>query len=225
LNQEFEGCQLCFGANQMSGKTTDLKHLLAKNRFLTAAALAVGLVLPAGVTFPTLAGQAPNGQTFFERPPVLIRSATSSQSTQLPGTYQFTLQVPKDAVEPLGAVKITQGAGVPLGDVKITQAENPDLISFDMSRTSAFRGDSFSGGPEVPVAPLGGTQPDSEEVTEAFDPPVPPGETVTVSLQADRNPNLGGVYLFGVTAYPAGEQSLGQFLGYGRVNIFDRSGG
>ncbi len=55
----------------------------------------------------------------------------------------------------------------------------------------------------------------------AFDPPIAPGQTVTVSLQADRNPLQGGVYLFGVTAFPMGESNSGLFLGYGRVNIFD----
>ncbi|MEB3338044.1 MAG: DUF2808 domain-containing protein [Leptolyngbyaceae bacterium] len=202
----------------MSGKITHLKlklkpkHFLAKNRFLTASALALGLMLPSAITLPTLAGQVLDGQTFFDSPPELIRSATSSMSTELPGIYQFTLQVPEDA-------------GAPLGAVKVTQAENPDLISFDVERSTAFRGDSFYGGPAVPLAAIGGPQaPDAEEVTVAFDPPVQPGETVTVSLPAQRNPDLGGAYLFGVTAYPAGQQSLGQFLGYGRVNIFSGGG-
>ncbi|MGB3138815.1 MAG: DUF2808 domain-containing protein [Nodosilinea sp.] len=44
--------------------------------------------------------------------------------------------------------------------------------------------------------------------------------TVTVTLQTPRNP-WGGVYLFGVTGYPAGDSGVGQPLGYGRIHIYD----
>ncbi|NEQ67434.1 MAG: DUF2808 domain-containing protein, partial [Symploca sp. SIO2D2] len=36
---------------------------------------------------------------------------------------------------------------------------------------------------------------------------------VTVSLKAKRNPQAGGIYVFGVTAYSAGENSPGLYLG------------
>jgi hypothetical protein len=69
---------------------------------------------------------------------------------------------------------------------------------------------------------IGGEKPaNANQVTIAFDPPIAPGQTVTVSLQAHRNPQQGGVYLFGVTAFPMGERNSGLFLGCGRVNIFD----
>nr|WP_199755917.1 DUF2808 domain-containing protein [Chroococcidiopsis cubana] len=48
-----------------------------------------------------------------------------------------------------------------------------------------------------------------------------PGTTVTVALRAKRNPS-GGIYLFGVTAFPTGEKSSGQFLGYGRLHFGSR---
>jgi Protein of unknown function (DUF2808) len=31
---------------------------------------------------------------------------------------------------------------------------------------------------------------------------------------------MGGVYEFGVTAYPTNQDGLGQFLGYGRINFY-----
>jgi hypothetical protein len=34
-----------------------------------------------------------------------------------------------------------------------------------------------------------------------------------------HNPIGGGVYLFGVTAYPMGDHSSGMFLGYGRFHL------
>ena len=43
------------------------------------------------------------------------------------------------------------------------------------------------------------------EITVEFQQPIPPGNNLTVGLKPRRNPDYGGVYLFGVTAYPAGE--------------------
>ncbi|KAM3113986.1 DUF2808 domain-containing protein, partial [Phormidesmis sp. 146-33] len=70
------------------------------------------------------------------------------------------------------------------------------------------------------VANIGGKPSKPGEVTIVFDQPVQPGSTVTVALAAQRNPSWANVYLFGVTAYPDGENGLGQFLGYGRINIY-----
>nr|WP_277883373.1 DUF2808 domain-containing protein [Nostoc flagelliforme] len=50
-----------------------------------------------------------------------------------------------------------------------------------------------------------------------------PGNTVTIALAVRRNPIGSGVYQFGVTAYPDGENSLGQLLGYGHINFYGNS--
>ncbi|MDZ4877634.1 MAG: hypothetical protein CLLPBCKN_007069 [Chroococcidiopsis cubana SAG 39.79] len=74
----------------------------------------------------------------------------------------------------------------------------------------------------MPLASIGGEQPNKPgEAMIAFDPPVSPGTTVTVALRAESNPD-GGIYLFGVTAFPAREKSSGQFLGYGRLHFGSR---
>jgi hypothetical protein len=79
-------------------------------------------------------------------------------------------------------------------------------------------------GTEIPLASIGSNQPkNTGEITIAFEQPVQPGQTVTVAVKSEANPTFGGVYLFGVTAYPAGESSLGQFLGYGRINFYGSS--
>jgi Protein of unknown function (DUF2808) len=54
-----------------------------------------------------------------------------------------------------------------------------------------------------------------------FNPPVQPGRKVTIALSPQRNPAYSGVYLFGVTAFPTGEKSHGQFLGFGRLHFYD----
>ena len=145
-------------------------------------------------------------QATFDKAPRLIRSAASSNTANAPASYHFTLRVPENAGESLQAVKIVQQPGV-------------QTIEFNMNRSQAFIGDSFAGGPNVSLASTGGLPSTEGEATVVFDPPIPPGSTVTVSLRAKENPRFGGVYLFGVTAYPEGNNSEGQFLGYGRLHF------
>ena len=169
-----------------------------------ASALMLGILLPTTST-PANAIDLGDGRTFFESSPRLIRSATSNSSTGL-ATYQFTITIPEDAGESLQAVTITQKS-------------NLELISFDMSESSAFKGDSFAGGSSLTLANIGGnTTSESEKVTVMFDQPVQPGNTVTISLRA-RNPQYSGIYQFGVTAFPVGQNSSGLYLGTARLNL------
>ena len=150
-------------------------------------------------------------QTFFSEPPQLIRIAASQTGAHAPSTYEFTLTLPKNAGQPLKAVKIVQ-------------AENIETVKFDVGNSKAFVGDRFAAGPEIRLASIGGKQSSNPgEVTIAFDQPVQPGSTVTVALAVQHNPGWGGVYEFGVTAYPDGEDGLGQFLGYRRISFYGDS--
>ena len=180
---------------------------------LWASALFLGLLLPTSLlTLTADAVRLRNGQTFFDYPPRLLRATTSSVAASMSGvTYYFTLCVPEHAGEPLQAVTITQ-------------RENRDTVVFQPSENRAFAGNRSRRGPALSLASIGGSQPSkSQEETVVFDPPVPPGTTVTIALKPKRNPDWGGIYLFGVTAYPAGENSSGQFLGYGRLTFYDNA--
>lgn len=154
-----------------------------------------------------------NGQIYFTRPP-LLDNATTTQNTTLVShpTYYFTLTVPEDAGEPLGRIAITQRDGD-------TAARS---IRYDTDDTRAFTGTRRDRGEELSVQT--NFDRDAQTVTVIFDQPVSPGTTVTIGLEAERNPRLGGVYLFGVTAFPAGESPYGQFLGYGRLHFYERDG-
>lgn len=179
------------------------------NLVLPSTAIALGILLPgAGLLMPAVARELPNGQSIFDRSPQLIRSAANFEAPGVPRpTYQFTIRVPENAGEPLKAVTISQ-------------PENAEKIDFKVNQSMAFIGDSFAGGPALSLASVGGEQPSkSNEVTIVFDRPVAPGKTVTVALTAKRNPLPGGIYLFGVTAFPPGENSPGLFLGYGRLHL------
>ncbi len=147
------------------------------------------------------------GQSYFDHSPQLIRSATSNRAAHTPATYEFTIRVPKDA-------------GAALQTVKVVQEKGLDNVHFVIANSSAFLGDSLAGGSPISLAAVGGEMPrDVSEATVTFNPPIQPGETVTVALDAQLNPFNGGIYLFGVTAYPEGNQSAGLFLGFGRIQL------
>ncbi|MBD2468924.1 DUF2808 domain-containing protein [Nostoc sp. FACHB-145] len=149
-------------------------------------------------------------QTFFSQPLHLVRAAASPDGAYAPSTYEFTLTIPKDAGQPLKAVTITQ-------------ATNVETVEFDITHSRVFNS-RRAAGTEIQLASVGGHQPSNAgEATIVFDQPVLPGNTVTIVLAVRRNPIGSGIYQFGVTAYPDGENSLGQFLGYGRINFHDNS--
>jgi hypothetical protein len=149
-------------------------------------------------------------QTFFSHPLDLVRAAAFPSGGSVPSTYQFTLTIPEDAGQPLRAVTITQ-------------ATNVETVQFNVTRSRAFIGRRAMGS-EIQLASVGSDQPANPgEATIVFDQPVQPGNTITIALAARRNPLGNGVYLFGVTAYPDGENGLGQFLGYGRIHFYGNS--
>jgi len=181
-----------------------------KARLLGASALTLGILLPPTLfSVPLKAVELTQSKTFFDRSPRLTRVASSNTTANLPATYQFTISLPEDAGEPLQAVTITQH-------------KNLERIKFDLNQSSAFIGNSFTGGPAISLANVGGNQSsDANEVTVVFDEPVLPGNEVTVSLKAKRNPQAGGVYLFGVTAFSVGEDSPGLYLGSRDLHLGD----
>ncbi|KAM3098269.1 DUF2808 domain-containing protein [Phormidesmis sp. 146-12] len=150
-------------------------------------------------------------QTFFSAAPRLTWSSTSQQSASTPSTYQFTVSLPADAGQPLKAITIAQ-------------AENLETIRFDVSNSKASTGNHYTAKSAIALASVGGQPENSKAVTIVFDQPVQPGSTVTVALEAKSNPQFGGIYEFGVTAFPEGENGLGQFLGFGRLSFYGGEG-
>ncbi|MGA9383280.1 MAG: DUF2808 domain-containing protein [Phormidium sp.] len=169
--------------------------------FLSAGTLLLGVLLPTPLlTSPTVATPLCKQETSSSNSFQLVRVATSCYHINVPATYQFTIQVPKNAK--------------PLQAVSIAQKDNAETIRFDLSKNRAFIGSSFAGGPELPLASIGGSETsDPNVVTVVFDRPVAPGQKVTVSLQAKQNPQSVGNYLFGVTAFPVGNDRTGIDLG------------
>jgi hypothetical protein len=143
-------------------------------------------------------------QNFFAHPPTLIRANALHQSAYAPSIYEFTITVPADA-------------GAALKAVSVMQDRNVETIRFEHQSNKAFVGNRYAAGPEIPLASVGGVDAAPGTTTVVFEQPVQPGTTVTVAIDAKANPGFGGIYEFGVTAYPEGDQVKSQFLGYGRI--------
>lgn len=147
-----------------------------------------------------------DGTVHFAGIPLLGKVRTTDNSAWAWGaTYLFSLQIPADASEPLGRIELKKTEGL-------------DSIDFNLKRTFAY-----VNGDRRQTIELRATNPAEDTLAIDFDPPVAPGTALTLGLRPYNNPRNGGVYLFGVTAFPAGEKVSSQFIGHGRLQFYDRS--
>lgn len=177
---------------------------------ITAAGISV-ILAGMGIDKAAHAIRLADGTVFFEEVPRLVNASITQQSVSNSNVgYYFDLSIPRDAGEALERIDIAQ--------------QNADLftreVSFDLEDSQAFVGRRRDR--QQPLS-LGTVEVDDDThtVSVTFDPPVPAGTDLTLRLEAKRNPRRSGVYLFGVTAYPEGTPSQGQFLGFGRFHIYD----
>jgi Protein of unknown function (DUF2808) len=147
-----------------------------------------------------------DGTLHFAGIPSLGKVSTTDNSAWAWGaTYFFTLQIPADASEPLGRIELKKTEGL-------------DSIDFNLKRTFAY-----VNGDRRQTIEVRASNPEENTLAVEFDPPVAPGTTLTLGIKPYSNPRNGGVYLFGVTAFPAGEKVSSQFIGHGRLQFYDRS--
>jgi hypothetical protein len=178
---------------------------------MRVATIGITLALTIGVggvaAQVTQAIQLRDGTVYFAQPPDLVAATTTFKSVNVWGsTYYFTINIPPNA-------------GEPLQRVTITQREGADDIRFKLSDSRAFVGTRNRKGERLTLGEVTQDR-DKKTVFVNFEPPVTPGKTITIGLRPVRNPRFSGVYLFGVTAYPSGEKSHGQFLGFGRLHFY-----
>ncbi len=172
------------------------------------ATLAVSAGIWGVVGQPALAVTLSDGTVNFMGVPRLEGASTTFNQTYAWGaTYYFTIVVPEDA-------------GEPLQRIAIAQHEGSDDIEFDLKESRAYEGKRRNRESEIPL--LAATPQNNRRILEiSFNPPVSPGKTVTIALKPIQNPRYGGVYLFGVTAFPAGEKARSYFLGFGRLHFYE----
>ncbi|MBD2449141.1 DUF2808 domain-containing protein [Nostoc sp. FACHB-152] len=179
-------------------------------RVLLGAAIASITLIEGCLVSQSQAIQLQDGTVYFAQPPRLVETATTYNEVYVWGaTYYFTISLPENAGEGLQSLTINQREGV-------------DNIRFDLSDTVAFEGKRSGRGQKLGLKDVKRDR-KTRTVSLTFDPPVSPGKTITIGLKPWQNPRNTGVYLFGVTAFPPGEKSHGQFLGYGRLQFYNHS--
>ena len=172
---------------------------------------AIAAAIVGSLPLASQAVQLADGTVYFDSPPRLEKAVTTVDSPRAWGaTYYFTLTIPENAGEPLGRLVVSQREGL-------------DDLRYRDEKTVAFEGDRWRKREEILLAEVTSDR-ETNTVSVSFDPPVAPGKRMTVGLKPVRNPDTGGVYLFGVTAYPAGDKAHGQFLGFGRLHFYDGGG-
>ncbi|MDJ0617916.1 MAG: DUF2808 domain-containing protein [Calothrix sp. MO_192.B10] len=173
--------------------------------------LSFATALIVSIISPTQAVQLRDGKVYFVQPPRLVKVTTTFNNAQIVGaTYYFTISLPENAGEPLQRVTINQHQGI-------------YNIDFRLKKSIAFVGTTSRRGEKIPLKEVTRDK-KSRTISITFDPPVSPGKTITIGLKPERNPITGGVYLFGVTAFPVGEKSHGQFMGFGRLHFYSNDG-
>jgi hypothetical protein len=176
-----------------------------KKIFAIASSLVVGISMSTAQIAQAV--QLSDGVVYFVEPPSLGSVTTTYNAVDvLQPTYYFTIDIPENAGEPLKKVVINQIEGVdhPLGNLA------------DVYATIGSRKDKKV---RQTIEPLV-KDPNKRTVSVIFNPPVSPGQKITIALIPVSNPDVSGVYLFGVTAFPTGEKSHGQFLGVGRLQFY-----
>ena len=163
---------------------------------------------------PTLISTAADNQAaiqaqgYFARAPRLVDYHTTFSGVRVrQAIYYFDLEIPKEAVGSLQQVSFEQRQGT-------------EEIQFTLDKTRAFEGDHRR--KEEPITLANVTQDDSTKtINVTFATPIQPGSKITIGLKPRRNPDSEGFYLFGVTAFPAGEEPTGLYLGVARF-YFER---
>ncbi|MGL5872722.1 MAG: DUF2808 domain-containing protein [Xenococcaceae cyanobacterium] len=178
-------------------------------KFLTTGLIGFIILVSANCD-GSLASQFSNGKVVFDKAPRLLDAVTTFNSVRAWGaTYYFTIELPKEANEPLQKVIITQRQG-------------SEDIDFLLDKTIAVEGSYGNKGEQLNLQTVDRDE-KTGEITVVFDSPVPPGTTFSIGLKPTENPFLSGVYLFGITVFPIGKQPSPLYLGVGRLDFY--SGG
>ncbi|UFP94413.1 DUF2808 domain-containing protein [Gloeobacter morelensis] len=160
--------------------------------------------------------QFSSGETAFNGPLRLLRSAVSQVTIEdYPAYYQFAVEAPGSLDEPLARLDI--GLPTEYGPFGLNLPNPSQVRAFIPTQP-------YVQAPQYPARDLPVSARVSEQVISVlFDPPVGPGNVVTVEWGPVRNPRMDGNYLFEVNAFPPGAMARSMYVGTGRIVI--RRGG
>ena len=158
------------------------------------------------IAMPSQAVRFPDGTVAFESGISLVDAYTTFSGVRVrQARYYFDLELPADLGEPLSKIVIKQRSG-------------GDEVKFKPEKTKAYLGSHSD--KQEPLEVTTAIDEATSEVTVQFEKPIPPGSAVTVGIKPRENPDYAGVYLFGVTAFPAGDKPTGMYLGPGRLHFY-----
>ncbi len=178
-----------------------LKHIY---RYYFGLVLTVALGLQ-----PAQSAQIAEGALYFTQVPQLVGIKTFEKGTgSLIATYYLTVTVPEQA-------------GVALQRLTLRQSNGTSPIRFIADQTQAYQAQNRQ---ERVGVKLTGQDFTTRTTAISFEPAIAPGQTITIMLRPTMNPAVAGTYQFGVTAFPEGEQTKGQFLGVARLQFHNRGG-
>ncbi len=159
---------------------------------------------------PTTAVQLGDGTTAFNSPPRLEDFVTLDTYTyERRPTYYVTVNLLPEAGESLETLTVSLIEG------RFTQ------LDYRTDNIRVFEGTRRDRGSEYPVA-TADFDDDSQTLTIRLAEPAEPGQVLTFALDLVRNPRWEGVYLYEVTAAPAGDSPRFQRIGTGRIHIYQR---
>jgi hypothetical protein len=158
---------------------------------------------------PTLSPNNSTRTAYFSKPPRLLKTTTTyNRINELGAVYFFTINLPENAGGALQKITIQQRQGV-------------EAIRFQLDQSFAFEGTESREGQKLELKDISSDQ-KTQTITLAFNPPVSPGKDITIGLRPTQNPSTSGVYLFEVTAFPAGDKPQSLPLGMGRLHFYPR---
>lgn len=145
--------------------------------------------------------------SFFRYSPRLVRATPLYKMSDVISTYIFEIEIPEKADNNLAKVIINQQA-------------NLETITFFPEDSKAF----ILIGKESKIEANFSLNTDGKnEIIVNLLQPVKAGEKLKLAIKA-RNPLYGGIYQFGVTVYPEGNNPQSLYLGNARFS-FDMRGG
>ncbi|QQE65447.1 hypothetical protein GFS31_21350 [Leptolyngbya sp. BL0902] len=189
-----------------------MAHPFLRPRRWLALALLAGLtpwILSPWPLPQAVALQAQGTTVAFVAQPRLIDSRTTRNLASDGGAiYYLTVDVPAAAQVPMDRIVI-----------RLDEGRDP-TFRYRLGATQVWQ----TVGEERRAVTLGEVVEDraAQTLTLNFDPPLPPGGTVTLALHPVRNPRWAGVYLFGVTAFPAGDVVQPRFMGFARLSFYEQ---
>lgn len=114
---------------------------------------------------------------------------------------------------------LPEDAGNNLQQIAIAQRQGAETIDFRLEETVAYLGTHRNKEAEIAIAEVLQNE-DTREIIVLLEDLIVPGTTFTIGLKPKKNPFYPGVYLFGVKAFPEGNNPRELYLGAGRLHFY-----